>query len=293
MSGNNKITVVIPHKNQAEFLEQALASVYAQTYQPFEVIVVDDASDNGQKDKILGFRKQHEWDFKWIELSKASGPSVARNEGIKQASGDFIALLDADDYWSPQHLLFFIKSLKKHKDLRFYSSRTILSEKEILFPNSDDPVVLKGDYFEFAVKNPLVVNSSSVIVKRELFQNSGLFHEEVKVFEDMDRWIALGRNVSLYFQDNPTVLYRKSSLRSLSTSIEEYKNPAVVRMIKGWWTDATTGTEKEFIQLNYFGYWMRFVKAWKKPPPEIHKMIKPEYLNRRNKWIYRLLKNFF
>ncbi len=133
MPGNNLISVVIPHKNRSDLLEQALQSVFAQTYQPHEIIVVDDASYQEQKETIRNFKIKNGWNFNWIELPSTGGPSVARNEGIKHASGDFIAFLDADDLWSPQHLSFFARAFEKHKNIEFYSSGIILTRKKQCF----------------------------------------------------------------------------------------------------------------------------------------------------------------
>jgi glycosyltransferase involved in cell wall biosynthesis len=93
-----KISVVIPYYNQPEFIEKALESIYAQTTLPFEIIVVDDGSDLPLqitlKDKSV----------KVVRVNKNSGIAVARNVGVKAATGDWIAFLSADDLWEPDFL---------------------------------------------------------------------------------------------------------------------------------------------------------------------------------------------
>jgi glycosyltransferase involved in cell wall biosynthesis len=92
-----KISVVIPAYNAAAFLPRSIASVRAQTLQPVEVIVVDDGSTDDTTAVAAGLGVR-------VITRTNSGPSAARNTGIQMASGDWIALLDADDRWSPEKL---------------------------------------------------------------------------------------------------------------------------------------------------------------------------------------------
>src|ERR1700721_4618512 len=92
-----KISVVIPAYNAAAFLPRSIASVRAQTLQPVEVIVVDDGSTDDTKAVAAGLGGR-------VITRTNSGPSAAKNTGIRMASGDWIALLDADDRWSPEKL---------------------------------------------------------------------------------------------------------------------------------------------------------------------------------------------
>lgn len=293
MSERRKISVIIPHKNNADLLEQTLQSVFLQQRLPYEIIVVDDASSSEHKERIKKFSTKHHWNFKLLELKQTQGPSGARNRGIEMAKGDYIALLDADDLWSQNHLAFFVRALEKKPEIQFYSSKTLRGIKQQKSISAQSFSLQKVQYFELALQHPFVVNSSSVIIARSVFFDACKFNEQLKASEDMDMWICLGKKFPLYFQEAPTVFYNTSAKKSLSKNLSEYENPMVMEMMKKWWEKAQSEKEKMFIQLNYFGYWTRFVKAFKKPPSEIHQIIKPEYLSNRNRWIYRLLKNFF
>ena len=93
------VSVVIPAYNSGKFVAQAVESVLAQTYAPFEIIVVDDGSTDETKDVLGRFNGQ----INYIHQAN-SGPSAARNAGIRVARGAYICFLDADDLWTPDRL---------------------------------------------------------------------------------------------------------------------------------------------------------------------------------------------
>ena len=94
-------SVVIPTYNCADFLKRALISVFDQTYQNFEIIVIDNSSIDETKNVIKSFNNQK---LKFIELNNNGIIAHSRNQGIKKAKGDWIAFLDSDDYWEPEKL---------------------------------------------------------------------------------------------------------------------------------------------------------------------------------------------
>src|SRR5947207_2336490 len=105
------VSVVIPTFNSADFLVQALESVLAQTYQDFEILVVDDASTDRTQEAIRPFADR----ITYLR-QEPGGPSVARNRGILQAKGELIAFLDADDLWRPAKLTRQVEYMKHHPD---------------------------------------------------------------------------------------------------------------------------------------------------------------------------------
>src|SRR5262245_55450805 len=100
MGYNPLISVIIPSFNSARFVVQAVESALAQTYSPIEIIVIDDGSNDNTRVVLGPF-------FEWIRYVYQSnaGLSNARNRGIKEARGDLIAFLDADDQWLPEKLV--------------------------------------------------------------------------------------------------------------------------------------------------------------------------------------------
>src|SRR5436309_855641 len=105
------VSVVIPTFNSADYLVQAIQSVLAQTYQDFEILVVDDASTDHTEEAIQPFA-----DRVIYLRQERGGPSVARNRGILQAKGELIAFLDADDLWRPNKLARQVEYLNQHPE---------------------------------------------------------------------------------------------------------------------------------------------------------------------------------
>src|SRR5450830_1529256 len=91
-----EFSIVIPTYNRMKFLQQALDSVWAQTHDDYEIIVVDDGSTDGTKDYLASLDGR----VKTVRQSN-SGPAAARNLGVRQAKGEYVAFLDSDDLWFP------------------------------------------------------------------------------------------------------------------------------------------------------------------------------------------------
>ena len=190
------VSVVIPTHNAAEFLAEAVDSVLGQTYQPLEVIVVDDGSEDETSrvaaaftDRIIYLHK--EW----------AGLSSARNTGIRAASGEWIALLDADDIWMPDRLQRQLKlAAETGADLVFCDAKT-LGSKDNIGPTRFEQYGLKAQLerlapdgvllnpFELLLEAGCYVLPSTVLVKKECLLQVGLFDEALYTNEDMDLWL--------------------------------------------------------------------------------------------------------
>jgi glycosyltransferase involved in cell wall biosynthesis len=179
-----QISVVIPTYNRYEFLKRALESVYAQTYKPYEVIVVDD----GSTDNTSSIQKDF-LDIKYI-YQKNSGVSSARNTGIKNCASEWIAFLDSDDEWLPDKLKEQVAFHKNNPDiLMSYTDETwIRDAKEIKMPKKFKK--FGGEIFEQCLSH-CIIAPSSVLLHKKLFDDVGLFDEELEVCEDYDLWLRI------------------------------------------------------------------------------------------------------
>lgn len=179
------ISVIITTHNRLELLKRAYASVLNQTYRPLEIIIVDDASNDGTQD----WARRHNELTTYIRIprSESKGACYARNVGISNASGEFIALLDDDDYWFPNKLEEQIAIALKGYDV--VSSKWAVEDSdgqwyEVLTDESDWelPALLRACRGG-ATSVPLL-NKASVI-------RAGLFDEHVVKGQDHDLWIRL------------------------------------------------------------------------------------------------------
>lgn len=106
------VSIITPTYNCAKFIGATIESVLNQTYQNFEMIIVDDASKDNTEEVVKSFKDKR---IKYIRLSKNSGPAVARNTAMEEAKGKYMAFLDSDDLWVPTKLEKQIKFIKKNK----------------------------------------------------------------------------------------------------------------------------------------------------------------------------------
>lgn len=174
------ISVIIPAYNAAHFLPRSLGSVFAQTLPPHEVIVVDDGSTDAtaQIAEQLGAK---------VISRPNGGLAAARNTGIKAASGDWIALLDADDSWSPEKLELQAAAIQPgtvlvYTGIRFFDDRGTRSIK----PGMDPSVALKRLRFQ----NPIPV---TYLVRKDALLNGGGYREDVRACEDWEMLVRLSR----------------------------------------------------------------------------------------------------
>jgi glycosyltransferase involved in cell wall biosynthesis len=174
-----KISVIIPAYNAARFLPRCLASVFAQTLSPHEVIVVDDGStdDTAAVAERLGAT---------VLRRPNGGISTARNTGIRHASGDWIALLDADDMWAPEKLVTQAAAIREDTVLA-YTGVTHFDDTGIRASSqATNPISARA---MIRYRSPFA--PSSVLVRRDAMLQSGGFREDVRTCEDWDMWFRL------------------------------------------------------------------------------------------------------
>jgi glycosyltransferase involved in cell wall biosynthesis len=180
------VSVIIPTYNRKEKAALAVESVLAQGYSPVECIVVDDGSEDGSFEHLANkfngrirlFRQEN------------TGVSAARNKGIKEAKGGFIAFLDSDDLWRKNKLSVQMEYLERHPEIKICQTTETWFRKG---RRVNPPAVYRkigGDIFEPSLKR-CMVTPSSVLLKKELLDEVGLFNEGMPVCEDYDLWLRV------------------------------------------------------------------------------------------------------
>ena len=174
-----RISVVIPAYNASAFLPRCLKSIFAQTLPPDEIIVIDDGSTDNTAEVAAGMGAR--------VLSRSNGGiSAARNQGIRETSNEWIALLDADDLWRPEKLERQVarirpESVLVYTGIRMFDENGVRAEK----PAVEEALVRKV----LRYRNPIV--PSSALLRREAVLRSGGFREDIRACEDWEMWFRL------------------------------------------------------------------------------------------------------
>ncbi len=196
------ISVIIPTYNRAEFLRVAVDSVIGQSLQEFELIIVDDGSTDDTKEMLSATYQDDR--IRYIYQDN-SGPSAARNIGIKAASYDIIAFLDSDDHFAPQKLELQAKAMNSRSDVLVSHTQEVWYRHGKLLNQKKKH--RKDDGYIFARCLELcAVGMSTIMVKKELFDRVGLFDESMPCCEDYDLWLRASIRNNFLLVDSPLTI---------------------------------------------------------------------------------------
>lgn len=212
-------SVVIPLYNKELSIKKTIQSVLDQTFQDFEIVVIDDGSTDGSIQQV------EEVNDNKIRLihQKNQGVSVARNCGIKESKFEWIALLDGDDLWEPNHLEEITKMMGLFPNEKVYVTSFKYSDNRSFFKHPRDNTIFKiENYFKEATKELLVCTGTAVIHK-DCFDIVGLYNTSLKIGEDTELWNKMARKFDLVKSSNVTAIYRveAENRTALSKSLEE------------------------------------------------------------------------
>lgn len=210
MNSKPFFSVVIPLYNKEEFIEDTLESVFNQTFQNFEIIVVNDGStDNSLSlvSKLVGPKLR-------IISTENKGVSFARNLGIKKANADYIALLDADDHWYPNHLETIFYLIKEFPRAGMYCSRYTFSfakkslKKPVFKGISEDFKGFLPNYFESSLYDA-VAHTSAVIIPKHIFYEVNFFDVAMRSGQDTYLWIQIALKYNVVVGNVTTSVFNK------------------------------------------------------------------------------------
>jgi len=214
------ISVIIPTFNRKETLKRAIQSVVMQSYTPYEIIVIDDGSDDGTKEWL----KDNYPDVKYI-YQMNSGVSSARNKGIKFARGDWIALLDSDDEWLPSKLKDQANEIELNPAAKFLHTNEIWIRNGVRVNQMKKHKKYGGYIFEKCL-DMCRISPSSVLIKKDIFDEIGMFDETLKVCEDYDLWLRFASKYPVHFLDQPLIKKyggHSDQLSKVDDGIESYR----------------------------------------------------------------------
>lgn len=224
------VSVIIPTFDRARVLPRALDSVLAQTRPADEVIVVDDGSTDGTAELIRARYPQ----VRLIEQSN-SGVSAARNRGIEQATGDWIALLDSDDRWLPTKLEAQFELIDQHPGHRLCHTEEIWIRNGKRVNQMDKHRKSGGDIYSQCL--PLcVISPSAVLLHRSLLDEVGLFDEELPACEDYDLWLRICAHEPVLYVETPQIEKTGGHEDQLSRKhwgMDRFRIRALEKMLRG------------------------------------------------------------
>jgi glycosyltransferase involved in cell wall biosynthesis len=232
MMSRPSISVVIPLFNKERYVSAAIDSVLSQSFQDFEIVVVNDGStDDGPR----VVEQRHDLRIRLIHQNNG-GVSAARNRGIREASSDVIAFLDADDEWMPGFLSTIMELRTRYPKAGAYATAYRISKGNGIYRDviasgfsRAGRAGLIGDYFGSAHRAP--VSASSVAVPRRLFDRVGGFREGCAMGEDMDMWFRIAAYYDVAYCPTISAVWRFTVQDSAcQTRLPEEKSPITESM---------------------------------------------------------------
>lgn len=219
MNGNPLVSAVIPVFNGEKYIAESLQSVFQQSYKPIEIIVVDDGSTDSSLqiiNKIPGEKK--------IITQQNKDVSEARNSGIENAKGEYIAFLDQDDLWNKtkieKQIQVFLKNLDV--DLVFTDLSKFNDEGRMWHPKDRHKTASRlsdKNLFEYLIKKNVLM-PSAVMVKKDSIENAGLFDSNFKTCGDYEMWLRMAAlGMKFNYLPEPLTLYRQHG-KNTSKKIE-------------------------------------------------------------------------
>lgn len=216
---DTKFSVVIPLYNKEQSIANTLLSVIKQSYQYFEIVVINDGSTDNSVDAVKTINDER------IRLihQENQGVSAARNRGIKEAKYEWTAFLDGDDLWEPNHLAEIIKMMQIYPKEKVYTTSFEFSDKRKMFKHERNSTIFKIDnYFKEAINENLLW-TSIVVVHAQCFLEVGNFNTNLNRGEDLDLWARLAKKYQIIKSNEITAIYNVEDIFSLTKSKSKYE----------------------------------------------------------------------
>jgi len=249
-----KISIIICSYNRAQYIEKAIRSILDQTFTNFEIIVIDDASEDNTEN-IVRDLTQKDQRIKYFKNENNLGISKSRNKGVSLAQGEYIAMLDSDDYWIDNNkLLKQVDILEEDKNIGLIGSDVLCVDqngkelKKHYYKSRDSDIRKK-----ILCKNQFA--QSSVVFRKKIFNEVGKYNESLDVCEDLDLWLKIGKKNKFQNLNKITTAYMvhqggisKQRKLKIATNIDKIitenkqlypnyfwaKTISIIRILKAW-----------------------------------------------------------
>ncbi len=200
------ISVIIPVYNGESTIQETIESVLKQTFPNFELIVIDDGSQDSTLRIISTVQDPRIKVFSYLN----AGVSTSRNRGLSHATGDFISFIDADDLWTPDKLESQLKALQENPNAAVAYSWTDWIDRSNQLLGRGSYLPEQGDVFAKLLLNDFVASGSNCLIRQEALAEVGDFDREVAPAEDWDMWLRLAIRYEFVLVPSAQILYRIS-----------------------------------------------------------------------------------
>ena len=235
------VSVIIPTYNAGAALMDALDSVMEQTYPLTEVIIVDDGSTDQTRQAVDNYFSAQKKRFfnpqaeLYYFYQENRGPAAARNRGIREAKGEYIAFLDSDDLWFPQKLEKQIALALEKNFVMVYTDMTHVEDSEVVFQSYLHEMNYRffgeGNVYRGLLKENFIF-TPTVLLRKDLLEQVQGFDESYRICEDYKLWLTIARDHLIGFIDEPLVTRRR-----MTTNITHNKllfHTCGVRLFEEW-----------------------------------------------------------
>jgi glycosyltransferase involved in cell wall biosynthesis len=203
---NPRVSVIIPTYNHRDFIPNTLESVFSQTFEDYEIIMVND----GSPDKVGEYLRPlaEAGRINYIEQAN-QGQAAARNRGLAAARGEFVAFLDDDDMWQPDKLEWQVAAMKESgaETGVLYGQKTELGSKHLeAFPSANAP---SGDVLAEFAGAGWIQSPGQTLIRRSALEQAGGFDTNIWGVDDWDLWLRLARVTHFKFVPRVSLIYRR------------------------------------------------------------------------------------
>ncbi len=223
MKKKYKVSVVIPTHNRAELLERAIKSALEQDYDIYQIIVVSDGSTDNTND-IMKKIKNSNKNVEYYSYSPGKGGNYARNYGIKKSTGDYIAFLDDDDEWHSNKIRKQLELIDQDSNIGLVCTAVNNihiggKESHVFIP----PAKYDSSH-EIMIKN-CIGSTTTVLIKKDIFDKVGMFDEKLPALQDYDMWFRACQVTKVGVVEEPCVeYYNYENSNQVSSNKKKYIN---------------------------------------------------------------------
>jgi len=222
------ISIIIPTFNRSSRLTVAIESVFRQTYQFFELIVIDDGSTDHTEEVIKSYDNRVRYFFQ-----QHQGVSAARNVGIEKSKGSYICFLDSDDEWVPEKLATQVRLVRSNPRIKICYTDEIWIRKGVRV----NPKKIHKKYSGWIYQRCLplcIISPSSVMIHRDVFDKAGMFDPRMTVCEDYDLWLRISHFYPITFIPQKLIIKHGGHNDQLSQKywgMDHYRVMAMEKML--------------------------------------------------------------